>query len=52
MFVSKIIFVEGVIRECDRDRAPKPSQIFYAKDYIEEKEDIDGENNKTDNIDT
>lgn len=47
--MSKIIFVEGIIRECDKDRAPESSETFYAKNYIGEKEDIDGENNETNN---
>lgn len=47
--MSKIIFVEGITKECDKDRAPSSSETFYAKNFIEEKEDIDGENNEANN---
>lgn len=50
--MSKIIFVEGTIKECNMDRSPELSETYYAKKFIEERGDLDGENNETDNTNT
>lgn len=47
--MSKLNFEEGILKESDMDRMPVPSKTYYAKNYIEEKEDLDGENNETNN---
>lgn len=34
--MSKMIFVEGKVKESDKSRAPIQSETYHAKKYIEE----------------
>lgn len=47
--MSKIVFIEGVIDEKDRERAPEVTETIYAKTKKEFKDSDDVNDNETNN---